>query len=71
MWTENEAAILPLINKEVLAEPQQADAINLKILIFCFLNGTFKSLLCDLFILGAAVILLQFYLPFKLQFFCC
>lgn len=53
----------------VIAELKHNDAVNLKTSIFHFLNGTFKSLLCDLFILGAAVILLQFYLPLELPFF--
>lgn len=52
----------------VIAEPQHNDVVNLKISIFCFQNGTFKSLLRDLFIPGAAVILLQFYLTLELPF---
>lgn len=72
MWIENQAHIIPLINRVVIAEPQHNDAVNLQISIFCFQDGTFKSLLCALFILfspGAAEILLLFYLPLELPFF--
>ena len=48
------ADITPLINRVVITEPQHNDAVNLKISIFCFQNGTFKSLLCHLFIPAAA-----------------
>lgn len=71
MGIENQADIIPLINRVVIAETRHNDAVNLKISIFCFQNGTFKSLLCHLFIPGAAVILLLFYLPLELPFFCC
>ena len=67
---ENQKDIIPLINRVVIAEPQHNDAVNLKISIFCFQNGTFKSLLCHLFI-PTAVIFLLFYLPLELPFFCC
>lgn len=71
---ETQADIIPLINRVVIAEPQHNDAVNLKISIFCFQNGTFKSLLCHLFIPAAAAaagILLIFYLLLELPFLCC
>lgn len=61
--------MIPFINRLVIAEPQHNDAVNLKISIFCFQNGTFKSLLRDLFMPGAAAILVLFYLPLELPFF--
>ena len=38
---ENQADIIPLINRMVIAEPLHNDAVNLKISIFCFQHGSF------------------------------
>lgn len=63
--------MMPFINRAVIAELQYNNAVNLKSPIFRSGNGTFKSLLRDLFMSGAAAVLGLLYLPLEYFFFVC
>lgn len=63
MGSRCEEDIISLINTVAIAEPQHNDAANLQNSIVLLQNDAFKSSLRDLFICGALVILLLFYLP--------
>lgn len=64
-WKEKQTHIILLINRVLIAVPQHNDAVNLGISIFLFQNGTFKSLLFEMFIPAAVVAFMSF------TYFCC
>lgn len=48
--------MIPLIKPVFIAELGHNDAVNLGISILCLRNGTFISLMCDLFTAGEAAL---------------